>query len=147
MKSTRGALMSLLLAGCVVVCGGCASPAHRIKRNPEMFGSFPSEVQENVRQGRIDVGYTKDMVLMALGTPDRQYLRKTASGSTEIWSYTTVNFPPDPYPFGSVAIVDRRGRTRYVPTWMWTTTVREEVRDRIRVELEDDKVKAIEYLK
>lgn len=67
---------------------GCATtPADRIKQNPALFSSFSSEVQEQVQQGKVNIGFTTDMARLALGKPDRILLRKDLEGTTEVWQF------------------------------------------------------------
>ena len=66
---------------------GCATPAKRIQQNQELFDSFPVAAQARIRGGQIDLGFTPDMVRIALGEPHRQTLRRSAEGETEIWFY------------------------------------------------------------
>ena len=73
-------LLALLLAG-------CATPEKRIQQNQEVFDSFPVAAQARIRGGQIDLGFTPDMVRIALGEPHRQTLRRSADGEVEIWSY------------------------------------------------------------
>ena len=81
----------LRTVGCVlplvVLLAGCATPAKRIEQNQELFDSFPVAVQARIRGGQIDLGFTPDMVRIALGEPHRQTLRRSADGEVEIWSY------------------------------------------------------------
>ena len=72
--------LALLLAG-------CATPEKRIQQNQEVFDSFPVAAQARIRGGQIDLGFTPDMVRIALGEPHRQTLRRSADGEVEIWSY------------------------------------------------------------
>ena len=72
--------LALLLAG-------CATPEKRIQQNQEVFDAFPVAVQARIRGGQIDLGFTPDMVRIALGEPHRQTLRRSADGEVEIWSY------------------------------------------------------------
>ena len=66
---------------------GCATPEKRIQQNQEVFDSFPVAAQARIRGGQIDLGFTPDMVRIALGEPHRQTLRRSADGEVEIWSY------------------------------------------------------------
>ena len=81
----------LLAVGCVlplvVLLAGCATPAKRIEQNQELFDSFPVAVQARIRGGQIDLGFTPDMVRIALGDPQRKMLRRESGGETEIWLY------------------------------------------------------------
>lgn len=78
----------------IVLVAGCSTPARRIERNRALFDSFPYEVQEKVREGVVDLGYTPEMVAMAAGRPDRVYVRRTGEGVTEIWAYTALCMTP-----------------------------------------------------
>lgn len=84
----------LLLAGCA-----SSSPDARIRRNPELFAQYPPAVQERIRAGQIDIGYTEDMVLMALGDPVRRVERMDHSGVTQVWIYSRQSSSPQ-FSFG-----------------------------------------------
>lgn len=74
-------LMSLLLAGCA------STPQDRISGHRSTFEKFPAEVQQKVIAGEVDVGFTEEMVLMALGKPGRKFERSDAGGVSEVWVY------------------------------------------------------------
>ena len=75
----------------LALCGfaGCASPEARIKKNPELFARLTPEQQTLVKEGKVAVGFDEDMVKLAVGEPDRTWVRTDASGTSEVWSYTT----------------------------------------------------------
>ena len=75
------ALMGLWLAG-------CATPDARIKKNQVLFDSLPAEAQAQIREGQVALGFTPEMVKLAVGEPDRRAVRTDAAGRTEVWSYT-----------------------------------------------------------
>ncbi len=77
-----GALSALTLAG-------CATPESRIRQNPALFESLSPDDQQTIREGRVALGFTRDMVRLALGDPDRRMTRTTAQGVSEVWRYTT----------------------------------------------------------
>jgi hypothetical protein len=79
---TLGVLMAALLSG-------CATPETRIKREPEMFARLSPEQQALVKEGKVGVGFDADAVRLAVGEPDRKWTRTDASGTREVWSYTT----------------------------------------------------------
>ncbi len=83
--------MNKLLAPVALVCAlafaGCSTPDSRIERNQAAFSRFPPAVQANIRAGQIGIGYTTEMVQMALGRPDRIHRRQSAEGETEVWVY------------------------------------------------------------
>jgi hypothetical protein len=76
-----------VLSALSFVLGGCSTTDSRIKNHQEAFNAAPPAVQEKIRAGQVEIGFTQEQVLMALGNPDRQYTRTTASGTTDIWAY------------------------------------------------------------
>ncbi len=144
-RRARGAhflagLATLLLAA-------CATPEARIRKNPDLFASFPSEAQELIRQGEVAVGFTRDMVQIALGSPDRIYTRQTAEGTTEIWSYVSHEVRADRQ------LVDGRFRVylpgagyRTVTDTVWVDVNSRYEYDRLRIEFRDGQVYAVERL-
>ena len=75
------AALALLLAGCAT------TPESRIHQNRELFDALPVAAQARIRGGQIDLGFTPDMVRIALGDPQHKALRRVAAGETEIWLY------------------------------------------------------------
>jgi len=134
----------LLAVGCL---SGCSSPEYRIKKNPEMFASFPLDVQEKVQQGQVDIGFTGDMVIMALGEPNRKYSRQTSASVHEVWSYTYTSTKTDRQRVQTdVRYRDDSGKYRTSSEWSWVDVPRETEHERIRIEFTDGKVSAIESL-
>ena len=126
---------------------GCDTPSSRISKNPELFASFPTDVQANIKLGKINVGYTKDMVNMALGKPDREYIRTTATGTAEVWSYTSVYTTTDRQRVnGQVRIKDNQGIYRTVQDDIWVDVQQQHEYETLRVEFENGLVKAVEQL-
>jgi hypothetical protein len=139
--------LGILVLGVLLVTAGCNTPSYRISRNQALFDSFPSDVQANIRKGAIDIGYTKPMVRLALGEPDREYLRRTAMGRTEVWSYTDIYTTLDRQRVtGSFRVRDSGGRLRTVSDSVWVDVDREHEYERRRVEFENGRVKAIEEI-
>ena len=71
------------------VLSGCATPEARIQKNPELFASLAASDQQAIKEGRASLGFTPEMVRLALGDPDRVVTRTDASGTNEVWRYTT----------------------------------------------------------
>ncbi len=82
MKAPRAAVLILLAA-----LAACASPASRIKAHQAAFDAYPPETQRNIREGKAEIGFTREQVTMALGSPGRRYTRMTAGVDEEIWVY------------------------------------------------------------
>lgn len=85
-------LLFQLLLCCTALCAsllsGCASkPADRVEKKAALVASWPSDIQNKVKAGQVEVGYTKDQVWVALGDPDRIYTRTSTEGNTEVWAY------------------------------------------------------------
>lgn len=138
----------ILLAGLLIWGAGCATPASRIKKNPELFNQLPAEVQTNVLAGRIDVGYSREAVNLALGEPQRRYTRKTLTGkNTEVWSYTSVRTTTERQRVDArVRGYDERGRSRTYSDWVYVDVEHRQEFERLRVEFETNTVLAIETL-
>lgn len=82
----RGSL-PLVFAAAAVLLAACATPASRIADEQSTFDSYPADVQQKIKAGEVSVGFSKDMVRLALGKPDREYQRETGEGRSEIWAY------------------------------------------------------------
>ncbi len=83
-------LPGLLLAGGLLLQSGCATPATRIRHQPEVFARLTPEQQQLVQAGQIGLGFAPAPVRLALGEPDRVWTRTEARGVSEIWSYVTA---------------------------------------------------------
>lgn len=141
MKAAWLLLMVLVVAGCI------STPARRIERNPDLFASFPPEAQAKVRQGEVAIGFTKDMVRMALGAPQRVNTRLTEKGASEVWVYTTYRHVSRYEPVHAGGWYrDRSGRLYRANDLTWMDTGYSVEIPAMRVEFEDDKAKAIERM-
>lgn len=81
----------IFLAGLAVVLAACSTPAARIKRNQDLFDSLPVAQQALIREGRVGIGFSQEMVRLAVGDPDQRWVRTEVGGRSEIWSYTTYD--------------------------------------------------------
>jgi hypothetical protein len=146
MKRFHRCFMAL---GVAVLMAGCVStPARRIEQNAALFGTFPPEVQASVRKGEIAVGFTKDMVLMALGPARQVYARTTHEGASEVWIYTGSTYTTSMEPVdNSFWYRDRQGRLRNASGLGWASVQHRSEYPYLRVEFESSAVKAIERLK
>jgi hypothetical protein len=86
-------LLPVILIPALFLFAGCAStPQKRIAANPDLFAAFPTEIQEMVRHGQIDLGFNQDMVRLALGDPQEVSTRRSADGTQVFWVYYGVRF-------------------------------------------------------
>lgn len=79
----------LALISCVaaLMLAGCSTVQSRIEEKSAVFNALPAETQSRIQQGLIDVGYTPDMVYIAMGKADRVVERSTGEGSETVWIY------------------------------------------------------------
>lgn len=139
--ATATTVLLALLAGCATP----DTPETRIQQNFGVFAGLQFPVQEKIRQGQIDVGFTPDMVRMALGRPARVVTKQTAAGTTEVWSYATVVYQREMAHGSGVMMVPSRGGLRPYyrdPVWVDRPTRVETM----RVEFSGGKVASIETL-
>jgi len=120
--------MVALLAGGVML-SGCSTPETRIAKQPELFNSLTPEEQQLIKEGRVGIGFTTDMVKLALGDPDRVRERVDQSGRSEVWSYIAYEGPDGMLLYRGW---DHRGWGRpYYPYYMTIPGRRERSRDEV----------------
>jgi len=137
-----------VIASVAVMMSGCVStPARRIQQEPGMFAGFSAPVQEKVRRGEIDIGFSRDMVRLALGLPRRNQSRITEAGVTEIWIYTGMRYVSRLEPVdGRYWYRDRAGRLLRSYDSVWIDHGYQEEFPILRVEFSGGVVKAIERM-
>jgi outer membrane protein assembly factor BamE (lipoprotein component of BamABCDE complex) len=55
----------------LLAVSGCDTINQRIREKQDAFNRLDPKAQAVIRQGRVEIGYTPDMVYMALGKPDK----------------------------------------------------------------------------
>ncbi len=78
-----------LFIAALFALAACNTPQARINREPELFASLSPADQQSIREGKVSLGFTPEMVKLAVGEPDRIFTRTDANGTSESWSYTT----------------------------------------------------------
>ena len=133
----------------MLTAAGCATtPQDRVRRHAALFASFPPEIQAKVLEGRVEPGFTPDMVRLALGRPDRVITRMTPDGETVVWLYTeavpeTWSEPvPVYWPYRTAS-----GIYRWYPDIFWSYRTAWRERDAARIEFRDGKVTAVEIVR
>ena len=66
-----------------------AIPVTRIQDKAAVYAQLTPELQTKVTKGVIEVGYTSDMVYLALGAPSKKKEKTATEGTVELWSYNT----------------------------------------------------------
>lgn len=79
----------------VLSLAGCASPREtRIQEGAALFRTLKPSDQALIREGLVDVGFTREMVLLALGEPTRRSTAETSQGAVETLVYRNVLMSP-----------------------------------------------------
>jgi hypothetical protein len=125
------------LALCALLAACATTPESRIARNPALFDSLGVAEQAQIRAGRVQPGFTPDMVLLALGKPHRTLSRTTPQGQTLVWLY----FAPDAVPVRSRVLFDAPAHST---SSAWVTIQQPDPVPRVRVEFLDGTVSAVE---
>ncbi len=147
----RRLLTTFMLAASLGFLAGCQSVDDRIKQKPEVFAGLDAATQDKIKQGIIDLGYTHDMVYLALGAPDQKRESVSAAGLTTIWIYNTYY---ERYDGTQMIGYERRVyfdpflrsyRLYYHPAFV--EAYRDAKEERIRVVFKDGKATVIEQTK
>lgn len=141
MTAKKTSLFVLALSALVFLSGCASTPDRRIAREPELFAQFPEEIQEQIRAGSVALGFTPDMVRLALGDPDRVVSRQTADGRSEVWVYLGSYLVSDTYLVRDFARFSR-GRHGHV----MVDHTRQEFFEQVRLEFRDGQVVAADQL-
>jgi hypothetical protein len=144
-------LLSLLA---LLAFSGCQTVETRIKEKPAVFASLDKTTQDRIKEGVIGIGYSEDMVYLALGSPDQVRESVTADKHTLIWIYNSYIPHYDSafmtsyyrYPYGYPYPYYYRPYAYYYPPYALGPTYTEK-EERIRVTFNDGKVSAIDQVK
>lgn len=71
----------------LTLLAACSTPQTRAKGQVELMASLTPEERAQVEAGEVDLGFTEEMVMIALGKPDRKYSERTAAGERVVWAY------------------------------------------------------------
>ncbi len=80
-------VLTLVVIGLVLAFGGCQTIDRRIAQNAEFFATLEPEVQQMIRAGEIDLGFTPGMVEIAWGRPDVKEVIRSEEGRIDVWTY------------------------------------------------------------
>ena len=80
--------LAILLLPVLLLVGCASTPDQRISRAQAEYNQLPPAVQQQIRAGQVDIGFTETMVWMALGEPARKVERVSAEGVAQVWYYT-----------------------------------------------------------
>ena len=116
----------ILFLAAALGLAGCSTVDKRIEEKSAAFAAYPAEIQENLRKGIVEIGYTPDQVYIAL----EEYRGTALVGYRRRIAYHPV--AKRNYVYWEPAMVDvYRGR----------------IDERIRISFQDGKVAVIEQAK
>lgn len=140
-----GLIAAFTLSGCMTAQ---QLRERRIEKNHELFSTFSPDIQEKVRLGQIDIGFSQDMVRLAWGNPDRIYSRTTKDGVATVWTYTRMRTYTQTERMSiPVHVTDSKGKRRIEYSSVWINRDTEEEYAVARVEFIQGVITAIEQLK
>ncbi len=85
-----------ILLCAIALLGACSTINSRINEKSAVFNSLDPNTQAKITHGDIDIGFTPDMVYMALGRPDSTRQAVSTDGQTETWIYRSYYDDYDP---------------------------------------------------
>jgi hypothetical protein len=141
----------LFLVLAMLAFAGCSTFQKRAGEKSAVFAGLDAATQENLRKGVVELGYTKDMVYIALGQPDERKEKVAKDGKDETWIYQAYSTE-----YRGTATVGYRRWATYDPVrkvlWTYYEPVtqdiyRDHIEDRIRITFHGDKVSVIEQVK
>lgn len=81
-----------LLIAAVLLLGACSTVNSRINEKAPLFYSLDPNTRAKIAHGDIDIGFTPDMVYIALGRPDVTRQQVSNNGQTEQWIYRSYYY-------------------------------------------------------
>lgn len=91
MKSSRSLILGLALVLGLALTA-CSTPTTRIEANRAAFNTATPAQQEMIKQGVVGLGFTPELVRLAIGDPDVIRTRLDKDGSSEVWLYRTYEY-------------------------------------------------------
>jgi hypothetical protein len=135
MKTALQFTFMILLAS-LAACSGIDS---RIDSNRSAFDTYPPDIQQKIRAGSVDIGFTAEQVRMALGDPDHRYTRQTAEGTLDVWGYRDSG-PSFSFGIGGGSF----GGSTGLGGGVGVSTGTDYVEDKTRVVFQGDRVTSVE---
>ncbi len=130
---------------------GCSTIDTRIQEKSAAFVTLTPEMQDKIRLGRVEVGFSADLVYIALGTPDERSTKSTATGRTETWIYNSYRqeyLGSAHIGYRQHVLIDPKTRqtiVTYEP--VYSSIYRDRVDERIRLIFKKGLVESIEEVK
>lgn len=101
-------LLALIAALALTGCQAGSGPRARIREKSAAFAALPPAQQAKIEKGIVEVGFSQDMVYMALGRPNDVHDVTLPEGRETTWTYRNV-IPPQTM---NLLMVNPTGQTR-----------------------------------
>lgn len=88
-----------LVLSVVLLLGACSTIDSRIKEKGLVYDSLDANTKAKIAHGDVDLGFTPDMVYIALGDPDVKRHIRAANGEAEQWIYRSYYDAYDDFGF------------------------------------------------
>jgi hypothetical protein len=135
----------------LIWAGGCSTVKSRIEEKAAVFNSLDPQAQARLRQGIVDIGYTEDMVYIAMGRPDQTKERQAEGGVETEWIYNEYWQEYQGRQFAGyrrIVYFDPTARAyRYYYEPVQVDVYRDRVEQKTRITFKNGKVSAIEQVK
>ena len=130
---------------------GCSTIDSRIKEKSAAFAALDAATQDKVRLGRIEVGFTTDLVYISHGAPDERLTTTSATGTDETWIYNSYRQEyagSAQVGYRRYVVIDARtGQPVVFYEPVYRDVYRDRVEERIRIGFKGGKVDSIEQVK
>jgi hypothetical protein len=87
MKSFIVSIAALAAAMMLTGCDASSGITSRIQEKSALFAQLTPEQKKNIEEGAIEMGYTTDMVYMALGKPSKVREKTAPEGTVLMWTF------------------------------------------------------------
>ena len=102
---------TILLAITIAGCDHTSGIARRIQERSGVYARLTPDHQNKIEQGIIEVGFSTDMVYMALGRPQRTWEKTQPEGRVSIWTYRNMILPAESMALMTLNHPSRHGYT------------------------------------
>lgn len=151
MHPAKTHLIGLLVGLSLVLLSGCSTINSRIRENQALFDGLPADTQDKIRQGVVEVGYTPQMVFMAMGEPHERRSTRAADRESSVWIYNVYYqdwVGRRMAGYRRVVVYDEKTKKHYVYVEpVYEDLYRDRKEERIRIEFDRGVVSAIEERK
>jgi hypothetical protein len=87
MKSMLFTSVTLAAVTMLAGCDASSGITSRIQEKSAIFAQLTPEQKKNIEEGAIEMGYTTDMVYMALGKPSKVREKNAPEGTVLMWTF------------------------------------------------------------